>query len=65
MRVEVSKCSDCPCLHFEEEGGPICNHPQMMELSQLDYDEISEGLPRWCPLIEEELTIGFRQKDNS
>ena len=63
MRVEVSKCFDCPCLSFEEEGGPICNHPQLdYKASQLNDDM---DLPERCPLREEELTVVFQQEDNS
>ena len=63
MRVEVSKCLDCPCLSFEEEGDLICNHPQLSyKASKLDDDR---DLPERCPLRAEELTIVFQQEDNS
>lgn len=60
MNVKVTGCKDCPFMHVTENKNVVCIHPVSngegikYVYSQKEY---GFGLPDWCPLNKEPITI--------
>ena len=67
MKIEVSKCVDCPLIRYEQDSicYSSCNHPYWSNrdwrLSQLERADV---IPESCPLREDNLVIEIAQSNH-
>ena len=68
MKIEVSRCVDCPCIRYDEGTSCYanCNHPYWADkdwrLAQLQGTKV---IPESCPLRGDDLVIEIAQTNHT
>lgn len=51
INIEITRCSDCPYLNFDEYGDAVCDYK---ERRTLPFESWNSSIPDWCPFLEKE-----------
>ena len=66
IELEIEKCTQCPCYHYESGTGYAAGTCSVSEPTKKDQDEgfrhrsvmegkfSVEGVPKWCPHLAKE-----------